>query len=94
MTSFCKHLVGREGRDVCQNSPALRLSGWGGLAEMREAFLREAFLPQETSQGGLVWPPAQHSKAPPTQLTPSAKKEEKETLQKNEGNARRRRNQP
>lgn len=68
------------GGKVVTSSPALCGSqgrGWGGgPTEMREAFLR-----REPSQGGLVWPPAQHSKAHPTQLAPSAKKKEKETAE-------------
>lgn len=77
MASLCKHLAGREGRDFQPGS--VRLSGAGlgrGPTEMREAFLR-----REPSQGGLVWPPAQHSEAHPTRLAPSAKKKEKETAE-------------
>lgn len=69
------------GGKVVTSSPALcgsqgRGRGGGGPTEMREAFLR-----REPSQGGLVWPPAQHSEAHPTRLAPSAKKKEKETAE-------------
>lgn len=73
MASLGKHLAGREGRDFQLGS--VRLSG-AGPTEMREAFLR-----REPSQGGLVWPLAQHSEAHPTRLAPSAKKKEKETAE-------------
>lgn len=78
MASLGKHLAGREGRDFQPGSVRLSGAGLGGAGptEMREAFLR-----REPSQGGLVWPPAQHSEAHPTRLAPSAKKKEKETAE-------------